>query len=75
MKKQKLKPRWHNMYLAIFYIIGYGSIFCLGLAFMGWFINGPELIYFGRIFCLIHILLWLAIYVLTELVELIYKRL
>lgn len=75
MKKQRLKPRWHNIYLAIFYMLGYGSIFGLLLAFMGWYLNEIEVLYFSRIFCLVHILLWLGIYVLTELFELIYKRL
>lgn len=74
MRKQRLIPRWRNWYLTIFYALGYGCIFGLMLAFMGWYLNEGAVLYFSRVFTLVHILLWLFIYAFTEFFELIWKR-
>ena len=74
MKKQRLIPKWRNWYLFIFYMLGYGSIFGLMLAFMGWYLNEGTCLYFSRIFTLGHIILWLFIYAFTECFELTWKR-
>lgn len=69
-----LRPRWKNWYLTIFYALGIGSYVGLFSAFMGWYINEERIVLWSKGFCLVHILLWLGIYVLTELFEFIWKR-
>ena len=69
-----MRPRWKNWYLAEFYLLANGEMLWLMITFMAWYVNAPF--YFKlRGICLAHILFCLGLYVLTELFELLYKKL
>ena len=70
-----LRPKWSNWYLALFYVMGYGSLICLLSAFMMWYVNVPRP-YIDKVILLgfSWILFCLAIYVSIEIFEFIWKR-
>lgn len=69
-----LKPKWKNWYLAEWYLMANGEVLLLMAAFMAWYINAPFQ-YKLRLLCLCHVLFCLALYVLTELFEIVWKKL
>lgn len=70
-----LKPKWHNWYLTIWWLLSYGSFLFLCITFMMWYLNAAKptidkVVLLG--FC--HQLFCLTLYIMTEAFEFIWNR-